>query len=98
METLIDGVLSVDFVDIYKPAPQVYALAANSLRLPPDRIGFVSSNCWDAIGARAFGFTDVLGQPYRGTARSPRSAAEHVLASLAELPDWPPLISDCRNE
>ena len=52
----IDGVLSVDPADVYKPHPAVYRLAADKLALPTDRIGFVSANCWDAIGAKAFGF------------------------------------------
>jgi 2-haloacid dehalogenase len=86
MEALLDGVLSVDAVGIYKPAPQVYALAADRLRLPPERIGFVSSNCWDAIGARAFGFTTFwvnrAGAPLDRHGPPPH----HILASLAELP------------
>jgi 2-haloacid dehalogenase len=52
-----DAVLSVDELKIYKPAPQVYELAVKRLGLPKDRIGFVSSNCWDAIGAKSYGFT-----------------------------------------
>ncbi|MGH8689622.1 MAG: haloacid dehalogenase, partial [Burkholderiales bacterium] len=44
----------VDEVKIYKPAPQVYELAVK--RLQTDRIGFVSSNCWDALGAKSYGF------------------------------------------
>ncbi len=51
-----DAVLSVDPLRIYKPAPQVYELAVKQLRVPKERIGFVSSNCWDAIGAKSFGF------------------------------------------
>ena len=51
-----DAVLSVDPLRIYKPAPQVYELAVKELRVPKERIGFVSSNCWDAIGAKSFGF------------------------------------------
>jgi len=86
MEALLDGVLSVDAVGIYKPAPQVYALAADRLKLPPARIGFVSSNCWDAIGARAFGFTTFwinrAGAPLDRHGPPP----QHILASLAELP------------
>lgn len=86
MEALVDGVLSVDAVDIYKPAPQVYALAADRLRVPPAHIGFVSSNCWDAIGAQAFGFTTFwinrTGAPVDRHGPPP----QHVLASLAELP------------
>jgi len=51
-----DAVLSVDELKVYKPAPEVYALAVKRLGVTADRIGFVSSNCWDAIGARNFGF------------------------------------------
>ena len=53
----LDDVLSVDDAGVYKPAPAVYALATARLALPPARIAFVSSNGWDAAGARAFGFT-----------------------------------------
>ena len=52
-----DAVLSVDELKIYKPAPAVYALAVNKLQTPKEEIGFVSSNCWDALGAKSFGFT-----------------------------------------
>ena len=41
---------------LFKPAPQVYDLAVARLGIPRERIGFVSSNGWDAIGARAYGF------------------------------------------
>ena len=51
-----DAVLSVDAVKIYKPAPQVYELASTQLTVPANRIGFVSSNGWDALGAKSFGF------------------------------------------
>lgn len=51
-----DAVLSVDELKIYKPAPQVYELAVSRLKVPRERIGFVSSNCWDALGAKSYGF------------------------------------------
>jgi 2-haloacid dehalogenase len=50
-----DAVLSVDELKVFKPAPQVYQLAVD--RLKTKNIGFVSSNCWDALGAKSFGFT-----------------------------------------
>ena len=53
----LDAVVSVDEVKVYKPAPQVYELAVRRLGVPKERIGFVSSNCWDALGAKSFGFT-----------------------------------------
>jgi 2-haloacid dehalogenase len=52
-----DAVLSVDQVKAYKPAPEVYQLAVERLGVAKEAIAFVSSNCWDALGAKAFGFT-----------------------------------------
>jgi 2-haloacid dehalogenase len=49
-----DAVLSVDTLRMFKPAPKVYDLAAKALKT--DDIVFVSSNCWDALGAKSFGF------------------------------------------
>jgi 2-haloacid dehalogenase len=57
LDELLDGVLSVDDAGIYKPSPRVYQLAVDRLGLAPAEIGFVSSNGWDAAGAKAFGFT-----------------------------------------
>jgi 2-haloacid dehalogenase len=50
------AVLSVDEVGAYKPFPAVYELATKAFGLPAERILFVSSNGWDAFGARSFGF------------------------------------------
>jgi len=52
----LDAVLSVDPLKVYKPAPQVYELAVKHLKVPKEGIGFVSSNCWDALGAKSYGF------------------------------------------
>jgi 2-haloacid dehalogenase len=49
-------VLSVDEVKVFKPAPEVYGLATKRLSAAPGEIGFVSSNCWDVLGAKSFGF------------------------------------------
>lgn len=51
-----DAVLSVDELKIFKPAPEVYQFAVDRLSVPKESIGFVSSNCWDALGAKSFGF------------------------------------------
>jgi 2-haloacid dehalogenase len=50
-------IISVDRVKTYKPSPRVYALGPEILNLPPAEILFVSSNSWDAAGAKAFGYT-----------------------------------------
>ena len=53
----LDAVISVHEVGIFKPAPAVYELAVHKLGTAKEKIGFVSSNCWDALGAKSFGFT-----------------------------------------
>jgi 2-haloacid dehalogenase len=49
-------IISVDRVKTYKPSPLVYALGCEALSLAPQEILFVSSNSWDAAGAKAFGY------------------------------------------
>ncbi len=53
---LLTHVLSADEVRTYKPSPAVYALAPRALGIPAGDLLFVSSNAWDAAGAKAFGF------------------------------------------
>jgi len=83
---LIATVISVDPKKIYKPAPGVYRLAVERLRLPKAAIGFVSSNCWHACGATAFGFPvfwiNRTGAPVDELGAAP----DHAVKSLAELP------------
>jgi 2-haloacid dehalogenase len=49
-------VLSVDSVGIYTVAPEVYGLVEARCGVKPDKVCFLSSNCWDAHGAAHFGF------------------------------------------
>jgi 2-haloacid dehalogenase len=83
---LLDHVLSVEAVGIYKPTPQVYRLAPDELRLWPNEILFVSANGWDAAGAKTFGFRvawcNRAGQPLERLGEPP----DVVVRSLAELP------------
>ncbi len=55
----IDAVLSVDAVRLYKPRPEVYALATSAFGIEPADAAFVSSNRWDVMGAATFGFQAV---------------------------------------
>jgi 2-haloacid dehalogenase len=82
----LDGVISVDDARIFKPSPRVYQLAVDRLRVAPSRIGFVSSNGWDAIGAKAFGFTvfwiNRTGAPVDRHGPAP----DRIIGSLRDLP------------
>jgi len=51
---LVDEVLSVEEVGVFKPDPRVYRLATRQYGCPPDRLVFVSANAWDAQAAHAF--------------------------------------------
>jgi 2-haloacid dehalogenase len=55
----LDAVLSVDRLRMFKPRPEVYALATAEFSCRPAEVAFVSSNRWDAMGATAFGFRAV---------------------------------------
>ena len=86
IDGLLDAVLSVEEVGIFKPHPKVYQLAVDRLGAPADRIAFQSSNAWDVNGAATFGLRAVwinrLGMPAE---RLP-GAAEHELRDLSGLP------------
>lgn len=82
----LDGILSVDAAGIYKPSPRVYQLAVDHLKLLPIRIGFVSSNGWDVVGAKAFGFTAIWVSRACAPLERHGPKPDAIIASLAELP------------
>src|SRR6185295_15211675 len=57
LSTFLDATLSVDRVNVFKPSPRVYDLAAAHLKIDPREIGFVSANSWDIHGAGSAGLT-----------------------------------------
>ncbi len=83
---LIGTVISVDRRKIYKPAPAVYRLAVQRMRVPKPAIGFVSSNCWDACGAKSFGFRTFWINRGGAPVDELGAAPDHVIRSLDELP------------
>ncbi len=53
---LLDAVLSVEDVGVFKPDARVYDLVGARFGCAPDEVLFVSSNGWDAAAAAAYGF------------------------------------------
>lgn len=86
LDAHLSGILSVDAAGIFKPSPRVYQLAVDRLRIPPGRIGFVSSNCWDAIGAKAFGFTAFWINRTGAPVDRHGPAPDRTIGSLGDLP------------
>jgi 2-haloacid dehalogenase len=79
----LDAVISVHELKVYKPAPRVYALAEETLKTK--NIGFVSSNCWDALGAKSYGFTVYWVNRARAPLDRLGFQPDRVLSSLDEI-------------
>lgn len=82
-----EAVLSADQVEVFKPHPDVYRLALDTLGgEDPAQVAFFSSNGWDVAGAATFGFNAV----WVNRAGAPPERLPHgpvaTIASLAEAP------------
>lgn len=84
--SLLDQILSVESVGIYKPAPAVYRLAVDTLEIPADAIAFQSSNAWDIHAASAFGMKTVWCNRSGQRREHLPGAPDREIKTLAELP------------
>jgi 2-haloacid dehalogenase len=82
----LDAVLSVDAAGIYKPSPRAYQVAIDYLKLAPERVGFVSSNGWDVVGAKAAGLTAIWVNRASAPLERHGPKPDQVIASLEALP------------
>jgi 2-haloacid dehalogenase len=57
LDRLLDATIRGDAKKIFKPSPDAYTLIEEKLGVAPANVLFVSSNPWDACGAKAFGLT-----------------------------------------
>jgi 2-haloacid dehalogenase len=86
IRSVLDAVISVAPLRVFKPDRKVYELGRAWAAVPPDEIAFVSANAWDAGGAAGFGFRTFWinrsGQPDEyGMARD--ATTIHSLGDLA---------------
>ena len=83
---LLDHVLSVEEVGVFKPHPSVYRLAVDRLGVPASAISFQSSNAWDAHAASAFGMRVVWCNRYGQRRERLPGAPDREIRTLADLP------------
>jgi 2-haloacid dehalogenase len=87
VELWLDAVLSVEDVQVFKPARRVYDMVHNRFGTQPEQVLFVSSNGWDAAAASAYGFQTAwvnrAGDPMDRLPAKPH----HVLTDLTSIPD-----------
>jgi len=86
LDHLLEHVISVDRVKIYKPAPAVYALGPSTLGVPAEELLFVSSNAWDVAGAKAFGYRVAWCNRVGAPEEELGVRADYVVSNLTELP------------
>lgn len=75
LEPFLDKVVTVEDIRLFKTAPQAYELLLNAFPVKKDEILFVSSNAWDALAAKWYGFdvfwVNRLGYPYEEIGEKP---------------------------
>jgi 2-haloacid dehalogenase len=84
---LLDAILSVDEVGVFKPHPRVYQLAVDRLGVKREAISFQSSNAWDAYAASAFGMRVVWCNRYGQRRERLPGKPDREVKSLASLPE-----------
>ena len=86
---LLNSILSVDEVKVYKPDPRVYQYAYDRLSGPKQEILFISSNGWDVAGSLNFGFSvawiNRAKGPSEGIFPKPPDYEIHTLIDLLEI-------------
>ncbi len=84
---VLDAVLSVQSVGVFKPHDSVYDLVRDHFGCARSDVLFVSSNGWDAAGAAGYGFQTVwvnrAGEPMDRLYASPT----HVMPDLTQIPE-----------
>lgn len=84
----LKDVISVEEVQVFKPARAVYDLVGQRLGVQPDEVLFVSSNGWDAASAAAYGFTTAWVNRAREPVDRLPARPHHVLDDLMQIPEY----------
>jgi len=86
LSNLLDDVISVDLLGVYKPDMEVYQQVLERLDVGRGQVSFQSSNAWDAAGAATFGFKVAWCNRF-GQKRERLPDAPHAeIQTLSELP------------
>ncbi len=86
IDAVLDALLSVESVGVFKPDARVYDLVGEAFGCARDEVLFVSSNGWDAAAATGYGFTTAWvnrgGDPVDRLPWTP----DHTLTDLTGIP------------
>ena len=87
---LLDDVISVEEVKIFKVSPRVYNLASERLKVTNPELGFISANSWDINGAASAGLNAFWIQ--RSAAEVPEELGFQASAVVKAITDLTPLL------
>jgi 2-haloacid dehalogenase len=88
LKPYLDEVVTVENIRLFKTDPQAYGLLLKTFPVKKEEILFVSSNAWDALAARWFGFdvfwVNRLGHPFEEIGEPPNYEG-NSLAQVLEV-------------
>ncbi|MBI4291027.1 MAG: haloacid dehalogenase type II [Betaproteobacteria bacterium] len=84
---MLDAILSVEAVKVFKPHPSVYRLPQERFKLAPEAMCFLSSNAWDAHAAKAFGYRVLWCNRFAQAPERIPEPPDGVIETLAALPE-----------
>jgi len=84
---LLDAILSVEEVGVFKPHPSVYRLPVDRFGLSAGEMCFLSSNGWDAYAAKANGYRVLWCNRFGQAPERIPERPDGEIGTLAELPD-----------
>ena len=84
---LLDAILSVEAVGVFKPHPSVYKLRLDRLGLSTGEMWFLSSNGWDAHAAKANGFRVLWCNRFGQAPERIPERPDGEISTLAALPE-----------
>lgn len=88
LDGLVERVVSVEDIGLFKPRPEVYAHAARQRRVRLNRLALIAVHPWDINGAKAAGCTGAYvtaDRPLASTMRAPDLQAPSLAAAARAL-------------
>jgi len=89
LEPYLDKVVTIEEVRLFKTAPQAYDLLLKAFPVQKHEVLFVSSNAWDALAAKWFGFdvfwVNRLGHPFEEIGEKPTYEGKSLTEVLEAL-------------
>ena len=86
LRSFFQWVISADEARVYKPSPRVYVLGPERLGVNAEELLFVSSNAFDVLGARAFGYQVAWINRSNALLDPLGRGPDHQFKSLLDLP------------